>query len=91
MQHCIHSAWYSKDISFSDAPVSFMLTKPFIPNVEGKMHDTAFQNTGTALSGHEIPERKRNGTDVNTNSNIAVSRSHTKQPSVIAMKMQARR
>ena len=66
-----------------------MRTYPLIPNVEGKIYEKYLQNAGMAVSGHEIPERKSKGTDVNTNNNIHVSRLRMAMEAVIAKKIQA--
>ena len=52
----------------------FIFTNPLIPKVDGKAYDNTFQKGDIAAPGQEIPERKRRGTDVNTNISIQVSR-----------------
>ena len=51
-----------------------IFTKPLMPKVEGKNHETAFQNGGTAHEGHEMPEMNSNGTEANTNMMMNTSR-----------------
>lgn len=41
---CSHNALNSVSTSGSVAPILLILTNPFIPNVEGNIQDTTFQN-----------------------------------------------
>lgn len=63
---CNHKALNSGSTSDRVAPILFILTNPFIPNVEGKIQETTFQNSGIAAPGHDIPEMNSNGTEVKT-------------------------
>ena len=66
-----------------------MRTNPLMPKVEGNIYDMYSQNLGMAAAGHEIPDINNNGTDVNTNINIHVSRLRMKIDVVIAKKIHA--
>ena len=63
---CSHNALNSGSTSDRVAPMLLILTNPFMPNVEGNIHETTFQKSGMAAPGHDIPEINNRGTDVNT-------------------------
>ena len=86
---CIHRTVIWGAALAKSAPMVFMCTYPLMPKVEGNIHDTTFQKTGTEASGHEIPLMKSNGSEVNTNSNMHVSRLRTTAEAVMAKKMHA--
>ena len=52
----------------------FILIKPCTPCVDGITQPIHFQKSGTAASGHDTPDMKSIGTDVNTNTSIGDSR-----------------
>ena len=66
MATCSQSPQNSMLTSSRVAPILFRRTKPLIPNVDGKIHETPFQKAGMAAPGHEIPDINSNGIDVNT-------------------------
>ena len=66
MPVCIQSALNSGRTSDSVAPILLILTNPFMPKVDGKIHETTFQKSGIAAPGHDMPEMNSRGTDVNT-------------------------
>lgn len=63
---CIHKALNSGRTSDSVAPILLILTNPFMPKVDGNIHEMTFQKSGMAAPGHEIPEMNSRGTDVKT-------------------------
>ena len=64
---CIHKTLSSCCTSSKVAPISVILTKPLIPNVEGNSHEKPFQKIGMLLAGHDIPLANSNGIEMNTN------------------------
>lgn len=66
-----------------------ILTKPFIPNVDGNKYPKYSQNLGIAAPGQEIPEIKRSGIEVNTKISIQVSRLRIAIDAVMAKNIQA--
>ena len=68
-----------------------IFTKPLMPKVEGKNHETAFQNGGTAHEGHEMPEMNNSGTETKTNIMMNTSRLWAIPERVRLKKMQASR
>ena len=88
---CIHKAFTSGTMSAKVAPIVLSFTKPCMPNVEGNRHENHCHTSGILLLGHDTPDIKRNGTDVNTTSNITFSRWRTQKEKVMAKKMHAKR
>lgn len=91
MPACIHNARYSGKTSFSVAPIVCMRIYPLMPKVEGNIHDTAFQKSGIAAPGHEMPEMNSKGNDVNTNIIMQSSRLRMRHEHAMAKKMHASR
>ena len=75
IQRDIHSVF----ISMKDAPKLLSFTKPFIPNVDGKISDRDFQKGGMALAGHDIPLKNKRGIELNNTNNIISSLYFIKQ------------
>ena len=63
----IHNALSSCCTSAKEAPISVILTKPLMPNVDGNSHEKPFQKIGMLLAGHEMPLANSNGMEMNTN------------------------
>ena len=62
-----------------------------MPNVEGNIHDTTFQNGGMAEPGHEIPDMNNKGNEVNTNIIMQSSRLRIRHEHAMAKKIHADR
>ena len=91
MPVCSHKARYSVKISGREAPIVCTRMYPLMPKVEGNIHEMTFQKDGTAEPGHEMPEMKSKGKEVNTNIIMQSSRRRIRHEHVIAKKMQASR
>ena len=64
------------------------LINPLTPKVEGITLDTHCHISGIALCGHETPDIKRNGTEVNTATSIISSLRFTKWAIMLAKNIQ---
>lgn len=71
--------------------MELMRTKPLIPNVEGAIHETIFQNSGIDAPGQDMPEINNNGMEVKTNTGMQLSREKMNTDIVMAKKIQASR
>ena len=71
---CPHSARYSMLMSRIVAPMPLSLKNPLTPKVEGKRQLMDSQNGGMHSLGHDAPDRKRKGTEVNTTNRNTLSR-----------------
>ena len=54
--------------------MEFILTKPRMPKVDGKSHDTPCQKAGMLLCGHDTHDMKRSMTEEKTTRSITFSR-----------------
>ena len=82
---------YSNSTSWSVAPIVFIFTNPWMPNVDGKMYEKSFQYQGTDEAGHDMPEANNRIRDKKMKMTKEDSLSLTKAESVIEKKMQESR
>ena len=67
------------------------LRKPRTPKVDGMSHAMLSHMSGMLVRGQLTPVKNRQGTEVNTTSNITFSRCRTRHESVIPKKITAKR
>ena len=88
---CIHKAMRGFFTSSGVPPMELMQTNPLMPKVDGNSHENIFHPIGMEVFGHEIPDRKSKGREVNTNISIAASRLGTKEAQASEKKTTANR